>query len=466
MQVLFVDDDPADLEICADLLAADGDFKVDTAMSGESALDMIATGNYDAVVSDYMTALSMNGVDLLRNARAMGYVNTFLLVSKRIDEEVVLDAILNGVDQYLPRTGDVAHDISMVRSFLETRQKRLLAEKEKRDEAAYHSLLMRMQEGFAYHRIIYDEMERPVSSMIIDVNDAFERVFSRKGESVLGRDVRQLLTDTEGFEHEMLKAFDDIIKNGKEVRFTAHSDLLDRWFSVALYAPEPGFFVTILTDLTAEKRMEEQLEISKKKMSLVGSITLHDLMNQLTTLYGYLDIARTKSDPARAKEYIDKALLAGEKMRKAMEFSQDYIRMGEQSPEWFSAQEVASRGIAEAPLGDAVTVIDLRGLEIYADPLICKVFHNLGFNAVRHGSAQEIRFSYERRGNDVVIVCQDNGSGVRPEKRGEMFDDRFGHGLYLVKEILAITGMTIQETQPQQGARFEILVPMGRYRFT
>jgi CheY-like chemotaxis protein/signal transduction histidine kinase len=466
LQVLFVDDDPADLETWADLLTAEGDFKVDTASSGESALGMIATGNYDAVVSDYMTALTMNGVDLLRNARAMGYINTFLLVSKSIDEEVVLDAILNGVDQYLPRSGEASHDISMVRSFLETRQKRMLEEKERREEAAYHSLLMRMQEGFAYHRIIYDEQERPVSSMIIDVNNAFEQVFSRRGESVLGRDVRQLITDTEGFEHEILKAFNDIIQNGKEVRFTQRSQPLNRWFSVALYAPEPGYFVTILTDLTAQKRMEEELELSRKKLSLMGSITLHDLINQLTILYGYLDIARSKRDIDIMSNYISKAIVSGEKMKRAMLFSQDYLRMGEQSPEWFSAQEVASEGIAEAQMGDSMIIIDLKGLEIYADPLIRKVFHNLGFNAVRHGHAREVRFFYENSGDDLLIVCQDNGSGIEPDKRREMFDDRYGHGLYLVKEILAITGMTIREAKPAGGARFELLVPWGRYRFT
>ena len=109
---------------------------------------------------------------------------------------------------------DPGHDVSIVRSFLETRQKRLKEDKERREEAAYHSLLMRMQEGFAYHRIIYDEQDRPVSSMIIDVNDAFEQVFSRRGEPVLGRDVRTLIADTEGFEHEILKAFNGIIKTG------------------------------------------------------------------------------------------------------------------------------------------------------------------------------------------------------------------------------------------------------------
>lgn len=466
MQVLFVDEDPADLEAWASHLAAEGNIRVDTASSGQAALDMIASGNYDAVVSDYMTALSMNGVDLLRSARAMGYINTFLLVSSKVNEDVVLDAILNGVDQYLPRTGDMAHDISMVRSFLETRQRRMREEREKRNETAYHSLLMRMQEGFAYHRIIYDGHGHPVGSTIIDVNDAFEGVFSPKGGSVLGRDVRDLVIENEGFESEILKAFDDIIKTGREVRFTSRSARLDRWFSVALYAPEPGYFVTILTDLTAEKKMEEELKLSRKKVSLVGSITLHDLMNQLSILYGYLDIARTKEDIGLMRDYIDKAAVSGEKMRRAMLFSQDYLRMGEQSPEWFSAQEVASKGIAEAQMGDAKATIYLNGLEIYADPLIRKVFHNLAFNAVRHGHAREVVFTYESSGNDLVIVCQDNGSGVRPEKRTEMFDDRFGHGLYLVKEVLAITGMSIRETRPSQGARFEILVPWGRYRFS
>jgi len=55
---------------------------------------------------------------------------------------------------------------------------------------------------------------------------------------------------------------------------------------------------------------------------------------------------------------------------------------------------------------------------------------------------------------------------VDPAKRKGLFDDRYGHGLYLVKEVLAMTGMSIRETAPSEGARFEIQVPRGRYRFT
>jgi hypothetical protein len=38
--------------------------------------------------------------------------------------------------------------------------------------------------------------------------------------------------------------------------------------------------------------------------------------------------------------------------------------------------------------------------------------------------------------------------------------------LFLSREILSITGLRIQETgEPGKGARFEIFVPKGAYRF-
>jgi hypothetical protein len=42
-----------------------------------------------------------------------------------------------------------------------------------------------------------------------------------------------------------------------------------------------------------------------------------------------------------------------------------------------------------------------------------------------------------------------------------------GHGSLLVREILGITGMTVSGCgEPENGARFEIKVPRGSYRFT
>jgi sensor histidine kinase regulating citrate/malate metabolism len=42
-----------------------------------------------------------------------------------------------------------------------------------------------------------------------------------------------------------------------------------------------------------------------------------------------------------------------------------------------------------------------------------------------------------------------------------------GSGLFLTREILSITGITIRETgEPGAGARFEIMVPKGQFRLT
>jgi signal transduction histidine kinase len=46
------------------------------------------------------------------------------------------------------------------------------------------------------------------------------------------------------------------------------------------------------------------------------------------------------------------------------------------------------------------------------------------------------------------------------------YEEKKGMGLFLSREILSITGISIRETgEPGTGARFEIFVPEGTYRF-
>jgi len=60
--------------------------------------------------------------------------------------------------------------------------------------------------------------------------------------------------------------------------------------------------------------------------------------------------------------------------------------------------------------------------------------------------------------------------GIPYEEKGELFTKGFGKGtglgLFLCREILAITGITIKETgEPGRGVRFEMLVPEGKFRY-
>ncbi len=91
-------------------------------------------------------------------------------------------------------------------------------------------------------------------------------------------------------------------------------------------------------------------------------------------------------------------------------------------------------------------------------------------NAVRYGGKiTTIRFSVLERDEDHLIVCEDDGDGIPAMEKEKIFERGFGKntglGLFLSREILAITGITITETgEPGKGARFEMTVPKGMWR--
>ena len=108
--------------------------------------------------------------------------------------------------------------------------------------------------------------------------------------------------------------------------------------------------------------------------------------------------------------------------------------------------------------------------EVFADPLIVKVFYNLLDNAVRYGGKiTTIQFSALESGDNHLIICENDGEGIPADEKEQIFELGFGKntglGLFLAREILGITGITIRENgEPGKGARFEMTFPPGSYR--
>jgi Signal transduction histidine kinase len=76
----------------------------------------------------------------------------------------------------------------------------------------------------------------------------------------------------------------------------------------------------------------------------------------------------------------------------------------------------------------------------------------------------------ESDGN-LTIIYEDNGRGVPDAEKEEIFMRGYGkntgYGLFLIREIVSITGCTITEQGiPGEGARFLIEVSKGGFRKT
>ena len=77
--------------------------------------------------------------------------------------------------------------------------------------------------------------------------------------------------------------------------------------------------------------------------------------------------------------------------------------------------------------------------------------------------------THETQAGELCITIEDDGSGVPREKKMAIlqptYNQRHGHGLFLVRDILDLTGISIRETGvPGEGARFELIVPAEGWR--
>jgi K+-sensing histidine kinase KdpD len=243
---------------------------------------------------------------------------------------------------------------------------------------------------------------------------------------------------------------------------------------------------SIMQDVSELKAVEEELhyystELRKystmlartnDKLNLLNDITRHDILNQLTAISGYLDLMKGKySDPA-LQEIIDKMIPAANNIHKQISFTKDYQDIGSQSPQWYNLRKVIASAAAQLSLSSVSVVVAFDDLELYADPLLEKVFYTLLENALRHGGTlTSVTFSCETAGDTLKVICQDNGMGVPEEYKEAIFQRAYVHhtgfGLYLSRTILGITGMEIRETGiPGNGARFEITAQADTFRFT
>ena len=225
-------------------------------------------------------------------------------------------------------------------------------------------------------------------------------------------------------------------------------------------------------DITDRKQSEDALFHANKKLNMLSSITRHDILNNLTALYSLLDLSKEVSgkDP-HLQEYFEKELGIAQTIQKQIEFTRFYQDIGVRAPEWRDVGAVIASAVSELkPKGITVNAA-IPAVEIFADPLITKVFYNLMENSLRHGgNVREITFTAAEQEEGLVLVYRDDGVGITVEDKKNLFKKGFGKntglGLFLSREILAITTITIGENgEPGSGARFEILVPKGKYRF-
>ncbi len=107
VRVLHVDNDAPFLAVAVHCLAEQGPFQVNTALSADEALQKLRDADYDAVVADYKMP-GKNGLELLKEMRREGIAVPFILFTCKGKEEIAIEALNSGVEQYIDKQGSAA----------------------------------------------------------------------------------------------------------------------------------------------------------------------------------------------------------------------------------------------------------------------------------------------------------------------------------------------------------------------
>lgn len=216
--------------------------------------------------------------------------------------------------------------------------------------------------------------------------------------------------------------------------------------------------------------LKAQIAFLEKKLQIVGSVTRHDVLNQMTAIVGYNELLGMMAEDPKLKEFIEKENHSLRKIQRQFQFAKEYQNIAVEPPVWQNIRNAASRASEDFDTRKIRIITETGSMSVLADKLLDRVFHHIFENAFRYGeTATEIRISVQQTGPSAILVVENNGTSIPSPDKAKIFERGYGRGhgwgLFVAREILVATGMTITETGREgKGVRFEISLPPGTFR--
>jgi len=224
-------------------------------------------------------------------------------------------------------------------------------------------------------------------------------------------------------------------------------------------------------EIELRKEAEKNLSAAIRKLNLLSGVTRHDILNQIIVANFYLETAIEDSPDCR--ERLGPVKKSIDEIHRQIEFTKNYQDLGILPPSWQNSPQLIRRCFEERDYPACISVeIDLPETEFLADAMLGKAFCNVISNAYNHAEGMKnLKITGRPAGDAFLVTIADDGEGVPDDKKDLIFKaghgKNHGYGLFLVKEILGLTGIEIRETGvPGEGAVFEIEIPSGSWRFT
>ena len=189
-----------------------------------------------------------------------------------------------------PVRNDEGEITSLVKSFRDISQIKLLEEAAAQSQLKYMSLFENMVDGFAYYKVVTDENSKPVDYVFLEVNGAFEQLTGHRREDLIGKKVTDVLPGIQESGFDWIGTFGSVALTGEAVRFEQYFEPLQKWYAVNGYCPSPGTFAVIFQEITERKGGEQMVRASLEVKEILMREIHHRVNSNLRSISRILNV--------------------------------------------------------------------------------------------------------------------------------------------------------------------------------
>ena len=434
-RILLVDDNADMRDYVRRILS--GEHDVVTASNGLEALAITHANAPDLVLSDVMMP-GLDGFGLLKALRERPETQTIplILLSARAGEESRVEGIEAGADDYLVKPFTARElqarvnthlAISRLRREAGERERRLREEAE-RSRQELVDILENLSDGF---------IRLDCNWRFTYVNSAAERLNNMRRQDMLGRSLWDVFEGARAtqLEADLRRAMTESVA----IHIEHHYPPWNRWFENRVYPDHDGL-VIFFQEITDRKLADQALRDTNTALTRANFdleqfaySASHDLQEPLRMVVTYSQLLKRRYAgklDSDAEQIIGYCVEGGVRMDRLIKDLLEYTRasgLSSRVPEPLDLNLALNeaRSNLTAALGESGAIVTSTALpSVMMEPVhAAQIFQNLVGNAIKYRShlSPHVQISAERKGREWIVSVADNGIGIDPQYRDQVF---------------------------------------------
>jgi PAS domain S-box-containing protein len=332
-------------------------------------------------------------------------------------------------------------------------------------------------------------VSKKLDSTITSWNKSAERLFGYTAEEAIGQSIMMLIpADRQSEEPDIIARLQrgERVDHFETKRQRKDGTLIDLSLTISPVHDAKGIVVgasKIARDITERKRMDDELRRANKDLEQFAFSASHDLQEPLRAIKIYSELLTARhpdivaGEPAEFLRYLRDAATRMEALvRDLLSYTQVSTLERPIEPQDAGAAVANTVSLLAPSLTEAggkVTVDPLPAVRVHGTHLKL-LFQNLIGNAIKYRNPDRPLLVHVSAAQDAerwIFTVQDNGIGIKPEYKEQIFDlftrlhtgEEYagtGIGLAICQRIVErYNGRIWVESEPGEGSRFNFSFP-------